>query len=238
MITAKAIGSDGTVLEAFTDCNELLGGQVTYRRQRLAAAREFLDDHPDLDAWMASPIDARFVELIRRPFAWQLISFAIVSGRCRADAEFLFANNFGHNTARWITILFPNEVDRLRQAAVRLGDASPQEAVRAVLSLAVVFAGRSTSLLRVEDLDTLCTAIDTSTRLSESMRRARRGELFHLRRLLFEADMIELPRNTDARAAPPPDKHVSPGSPRRRSVAPCKASSPSPTAISGGALWQ
>ena len=181
------------LLATFTAHNHLLGGQPAYRCQRLAAARAFLDAHPDLDGWMASPVDARLVELRRRPLAWQLVSFAIVSGWCRADAEFLFAKNFGHSVARWIAALFPAEVGRLRDAADRLGAASPEVAVREVLPLAVAFTSRPPSSLTVEDLDALGEAIDTTPRLTEPMRRGRRSQLFRLRRLLFEAGMVDLP---------------------------------------------
>ena len=193
MSAATEIVPASSVFEAFSAHNDLLGGQDLYRSQRLAAAAAFVADHPDLDAWMARPVDERLVELSRRPFSWQLVAFAIVSGRCRADAEFLFAKHHGHCMARWITILFPHDVARLREAAARLGAVSPEESVRAVLPLAVAFAGRSPSLLRVEDLDALCAAINTTPWLSESMRRARRGQLFCLRRLLFEANMVDLP---------------------------------------------
>jgi integrase len=181
------------VLAVFARHNDLAGGQPGYRRQRLVAAREFLADHPDLDAWMATPLDARLVELARRKLAWQLVAFAIVSGRCRADAEFLFAKSFGHSVTRWVTVLFPDDVDRLRRAAGRLGAGSPAVAVRDALPLAVAFTGRPPSSLRVEDLDALGAAIDTTPRLSVAMRRRRRGALFRLRRLLFEAAMVDLP---------------------------------------------
>lgn len=184
---------DAGLFAAFAEHNGYLGGEPAYQYQRLAAARAFLDDHPDLDAWMAAPVDARLVELGRRSFSWQLVSFAIVSGRCRADADFLFAKNFGHSVARWVTGLFPNDVNRLRQAADRLGAKSPEAAVREVLPLAVAFTGRPPSSLTVDDLDALCAAIDTTPRLTEAMRRGHRGHLFRLRRLLFEADMVDLP---------------------------------------------
>jgi len=193
MSTAAATSNAPDLLTAFAEHIDLLGGQPACRRQRLAAAATFLDTHPDLDAWMATPVDVRLVELRRREFAWQLVSFAIVSGRCRADADFLFAKNFGHSMARWITGLFPSDVERLRDAAERLGAASADVAVREVLPLAVAFTGRPPSSLSVDDLDALCTAIDTTPRLTEAMRRGRRGQLFRLRRLLFEATMVDLP---------------------------------------------
>ena len=91
----------------------------------------------------------RLVELGRREFAWQLVAFAIVSGRCHADAEFLFAKNFGHSMARWIEGLFPADVQRLRDAARRLGARSPDVTVRDVLPLAVAFTGQPPSSLPV-----------------------------------------------------------------------------------------
>jgi integrase len=181
------------LLTAFSEHSSLLGGGPSYQRQRLAAAWAFLEIHPDLHVWMSTPVDARMVELGRRPLAWQLISFAIVSAWCRADAEFLFAKSFGHSLPRWVAGLFPTDVERLRQAADRLGAKSPEVAVRGILPLAVAFAGRAPASLTVEDLDALAEAIDTSRRLSESMRRGCRSQLFRLRRLLFEAGMVDTP---------------------------------------------
>jgi integrase len=193
MSLAAATSDAPDLLAAFAEHNDVLPGQPAYRRQRLEAARAFLAVHPDLDVWMTLPVDARLVELRRCPLAWQLVAFAIVTGRCRADAEFLFAKNFGHSAARWIAALFPADVERLCDAADRLGARAPAVAVREALPLAVMFTGRQPSVLTVEDLDALGEAIDTTPRLTAAMRRGRRGDLFRLRRLLFEAGMVELP---------------------------------------------
>ncbi len=192
-IAPSSVMNDPGLFGAFAEHNDALGGQPAYRRQRLVAARSFLEDHPDLGKWMTRPVDARLVELGRRDFAWQLVAFAIVSGRCRADIDFLLAKNFGHSVARWIAALLPDDVARLVDAAARLGAAEPVVAVRSVLALAVAFTGRPPSSFSVADLDALGEAIDTSPRLTESMRRSRRGHLFRLRRLLFEAGMVDLP---------------------------------------------
>lgn len=201
-VTAHDWIEASSVLEAFNQHNDLLGGQPAYRRQRLAAARSFVDAHPDLDAWMATPVESRLVELTRRPSAWQVVSFAIVTGRCRADAEFLFAKHFGHSVARWIAGLFPNDTARLIAAAQRLGFDEPEVAVRAVLPLAVAFAGKAPANLNLEDLDALAAAIDTTPRLTESMRRSRCSGLFRLRRLLFEAGMVEQPAHHQREGGP------------------------------------
>jgi len=92
-----------------------------------------------------------------------------------------------------VAALFPDDVSRLELAAETMGAASPLVAVREVLPLAVAFTGRAPNALSVEDLDVLGEAITTTPRLTEPMRRGRRGDLFRLRRLLFEAGMVELP---------------------------------------------
>jgi integrase len=191
--TAVTAVSTPSLLASFIESNDVLGGQLAYRRVQVAAARAFLADHPDLDAWMATPVEARLVELQRRPLAWLVVSFAIVTGWCRADAEFLFAKNFGHSVSRWVAGLFPADVERLRAAAARLGYASPDVTVRDALPLVVAFTGRPPGSLTVADLDALAAAIDTTPRLSGPMRRGRRGQLFRLRRVLFEAGMVDLP---------------------------------------------
>ena len=56
MITARAIGSDGTVLEAFTDHNDLLGGQATGVSGGLC---EWGIHHLVLGAW--KPWDRRLI---------------------------------------------------------------------------------------------------------------------------------------------------------------------------------
>ena len=178
---------------AFVANADLLGGQRAYRRQRLDGAHEFLVRHPDLVAWMAAPIDARLLELHRRPFAWQLVSFAIVTGACAADAEFLFAKNFGHSLPRWVMGLFPHDIGQLQEAATRLGATAPELVVRDALPLAVAFTGRPPSALTLTDLDQIAEAIDASPRVSEAMRRGHQSRLFRLRRLLFEAAMVDLP---------------------------------------------
>ncbi len=170
-----------------------LGGQPAWRRQRLDAAHRFVERHPDLDEWMRRPVEHRLVDLARHPAAWPVVSLAIVAGLVRADAEFLFAKNFGHSPMRWINALFDDDVTRLTHAAEVLGANDPAKTVRDAVQLAVCFAGRPPSRITIEDLDGLQQAIDRSPRLGEPMRRGRRRNLFCLRRLLFEAGMVETP---------------------------------------------
>jgi integrase len=182
-----------SLLSDYADHVALLRGQPGYRRQQVAAAAAFLRDHPLLDEWMAGSVDERLVELRRRPLAWPLLGFAMLSGRVRADAEFLFAKNFGHSMARWTAGLFPDDVDCLRAAGERVGVSALAQLLSEDLPLAVAFSGHPPAALTIEDLEALGDAVATTHRLSESMRRRRRSRLFGLRRLLFEAGLVDLP---------------------------------------------
>jgi integrase len=111
----------------------------------------------------------------------------------RADAEFLFAKNFGHSMARWTAALFPAEVHRLLEAGRRAAVCAPEDLVRQALPFAVAISGHPPASLAVDDLDALDDAVAITARLSESMRRRWRSHVFGLRRLLFEAGMVDLP---------------------------------------------
>lgn len=195
MSAIAATDVDGGLLDVYAQHQHLLGGSAGYQRDRLRAAKSFLQAHPDLDVWMAGPLDGRLAELRRRPLAWPLVGFALLTGRAHAEADLLFAKNFGHSMARWTAALFPQDVQRLADAAERLDmtSASTQPLLREDLPLAVAFAGRPPGQLTEETLDALAEAIATTPRLSGPMRRRRRAQLFGLRRLLFEARILDRP---------------------------------------------
>lgn len=189
------VGQAVSLLQVYVDYQHLLGGSRDYRRDRVRAAERFLDAHPDLDAWMARPLAARLVDLARWDMAWPLIGFAILTGRCKADADLLFAKNFGHTMARWTAGLFPTDIVRLTAAASRVGESelSTTELLRRALPMAVAFTGRPPSQLTVADLDDLNSAVAASQQLTPSMRRTWSKYVFALRRTLFEAGVIDSP---------------------------------------------
>ena len=195
-VTLLASAGPAGLLEDYVEHQHLLGGAPSWRRERVAAAREFLGDHPDLDVWMADGLDARLVELRRRrPGTWPFVGFAILTGACRADADLLFAKNFGHSMARWTVGLFPDDVAALSAAAGRLGvpNQTATAWLRSAVPMAVAFTGRAPSQLTVEDLDALDAAVATTQRLSTHMRRGWSSYVFGLRQLLFEARIIDAP---------------------------------------------
>jgi hypothetical protein len=89
------------------------------RRDRLRLARQFLDQHPDLDGWKARPLPARLRDLDRVK-AWPLLTYAILTGQLVIDLDLLLVKDlgdFGHATERL------NADDYLagREIAARLG---------------------------------------------------------------------------------------------------------------------
>lgn len=183
------------LVEVYADHQHLLGGSRDYRRDRVRAAERFLDAHPDLDVWMDRPLAVRLVDLARWDLAWPLVGFAVLTGRCRADADLLFAKNFGHSMARWTAGLFPTDIVRLTAAASRVGESelSTTELLRRALPMAVAFAGQPPSQLTAADLDGLDGAVAATQQLTPAMRRTWRKHVFALRRTLFEAGVIDRP---------------------------------------------
>jgi integrase len=183
------------LLDAYAWCCDAFAGSAAYRRQRRVAAAAFVADHPDLDVWMSRPLDARLAELRRRPLTWPLVAFALLTGRCRADIDFLAAKNFGHSMGRLTAVLYAHDVTELRAAAHRLAMNEPLCAavVSEDLPLAVAFTGKPPSELTADDLDALDAGIAATPMLTVSMRRRRRAQLFRLRRVLYEARVLDRP---------------------------------------------
>lgn len=166
-----------------------------YQRQLVVAGERFLAEHPDLDEWMRRSPQARVVELGRHPNAWPVLVFAMVSGRCRADLDFLVAKRFGHSAGRTVAILHAGDVIRLREAAKRLGR-SPvvfKELLGRTIPLVVCAFGAPLSGVSHEQLDELVEFVTTTPLLSAPMRRSTRGRLFSLRQIMFEAGMLDDP---------------------------------------------
>jgi len=183
------------VLGEYATLRDALGGAPDYRRQLMAEAEQFSADHPDPGEWMAGPLDARLVELARRPGAWPFVCFLLVSGRCRGDLDFLVAKNFGHSAGRTVAALHADDVARLREAAKRVGcsDEAFKELLGGMLPLVIAAAGTAPGRLDPHQLDELATFVEASPHLTPAMRRSRRSQLFRLRQLLFQAGMLDDP---------------------------------------------
>jgi integrase len=183
------------LLEAYVTHCALMAPSPGQLRGYVRAAETFHVDHPDLAEWMTGPVDARLVELNRRTNSWPFVFFALLSGWCRGDLDFLVAKKFGHTGGRTVAALYPSDVARLRAAARRIGhsDASFNNLLGGVIPLAIAHFGVPPSALRVEDLEALVAFAECSPRLTAAMRRGRHSQLFRLRQLLFQANMTEDP---------------------------------------------
>lgn len=195
MTVALALSPIDDLNDAYRAHTQLMPVAAQYRCALAGAAEAFLTDHPDLDAWMCQSVEARLAELSRRPNAWPVIVLAMLSGRCRADLDFLIAKRFGHSAGRTVAILYPDDVRRLREAARRLGrsDAAFKELLGRTIPLVIAAFGVPLHEVSPEQLEELFTFVTGTQRLTEPMRRSTRGRLFSLRQLLFEAEMLDTP---------------------------------------------
>jgi hypothetical protein len=196
-VARLATDQDHPLIESYAHyCHDLIdAGMLTdrARRDRLRLARQFLDLHPDLDAWMARPLPARLREL-HRVKAWPLLTFAILTGRLSVDLDLLLVKDlggFGH-AAEW---LHPGDYQVGRQIAARLGW-SPRwtlDVMHECLPLLLARTGGTMRTLTEDDLHRFEAELQASVVVSTSSRRAYQARLFGLRQLLFEARIIDAP---------------------------------------------
>jgi site-specific recombinase XerD len=176
------------------------------RRDRLRLARKFLDQHPDLEGWMARPLPARLRDLDRVK-AWPMVTFAILTGRVGVDLDLLLVKDlggFGHATER----LHAEDYRTGREIAARLGWSRrwTYDVLHECLPLLLAVTGRPMLALSGDDLDRFEAELHASVVVSASSRRACRARLFGLRQLLFEARAIDLPPTRQRSAASFPDR--------------------------------
>ena len=175
-------------------CDDL-GLRGSALRVRLIGAEEFLEHHPDLDAWGRRPRDARLTDLSRTPMAWPLVGWALLTGRCHADLDFLVRKKFGHSLARAIEVLYTDDIASLRAASVRLAmtEVWTEAIIHSALPLVIAFFGRSPTTLDDADLDLIEDGVRDTPMFTVAMRRSRRGHVHGLRRLLYEAGTLDRP---------------------------------------------
>jgi len=189
------LNSDVDLLDAFGSAQHLLGGSASYRRVRARAAGRFLEHHPDLDVWMTRPIEQRLADVSSSSEMWPFVTFALISTRVRADAEFLLTKGFGHSMRRWVTGLYPNETQAMHQAAARINISEFQANafIAEGLAFAIAFCAKPPASLTEIDIDECVTAVRTSTAGTPAIRHSRGSKLFGVRKLLFEAGIVDCP---------------------------------------------
>ena len=192
---ANMLDADVDLLDAFSSAQHMLGGTAGYQRHRLRAAARFLDLHPDLDVWMTRPIKERLIDVSGSSSMWPLVTFALISNRARADAEFLVTKNFGHSMRRWVSGLYPHETGLMHEAAARINVSTFQanQFIAEGLAFAIALTGKPPAGLTDRDLDDCVAAVQAATAGTPAMRHRRGSVLFGVRRLLFEAGLVNCP---------------------------------------------
>lgn len=185
----------GDVLAAYESLQRLLGGAAAYQRVRVRAATQFMDDHGDLDGWMARPLEDRLADVSAEAGGWPFITFALVSTRLQADLELLLTKNFGHSMRRWIVGLYPTETRLMLEAATRIGISEHQamQFIAEGLGVIISLLGKAPGELTSADLDDCVAEIKSSTIGTPAIRRRRSATMFGLRKLLFEAHLVDCP---------------------------------------------
>ena len=144
---------------------------------------------------MARPIEQRLTDVSGSSEMWPFVTFALISTWVRADAEFLLTKGFGHSMRRWVTGLYPNETQAMHQAAARISISEFQANafISEGLAFAIAFCGKPPAGLTEADIDDCVTAVRTSDAGTPAIRHSRGSKLFGVRKLLFEAGLVDCP---------------------------------------------
>jgi integrase len=159
-------------------------------RDRVRIAREFLDRHPNLEAWMASPVADRVVEL-KRTGAWPLICHAIGTGRLRLDLQLAGAKHLT-GLADAVEARDAAAFTAARSAGLQLGWTSSwvQTVLGECLAVLLAWHGGRVADLTSEILDAFDAELAGCPTIPTSTRRAYRNRLAGVRQLLFETGVI------------------------------------------------
>ncbi len=170
-----------------------LGASAEELRNR--CARRFLDAHPDLNDWMRRPLAPRLTDL-SRTHAWPFLCWAVLTRRVLPDVDLLVSRSRG-GMHRLCESLFTDGFTAARNAAEHLGW-SPQWVENVLvgpLTLAVAWSGRAPGEVTDDDLDRLSDEIAASMAVTSDRRVHLVRNIGRLRRVLYEARILERPHD-------------------------------------------
>lgn len=188
-----AIDNDHPLIEDYAIFCHDLGVTDRALRDRLRLARAFLDQHPDLETWLAQPTRTRLADL-RRIKAWSLVSWAALTSRVQIDLDLLAAKDLGGMSAT-IRQLWPVEFDGMWEQARRLGWSYywSRSVIDQFVPAVVAWSSAPIDQLSADQLDAFEASLDEVTSASTTTRKQWHSCLFGLRQLLFECGQIPEP---------------------------------------------
>lgn len=180
------------------------------RWARLRAARDFLADHPDLEAWMRRPTPARLVDLHRRK-AWPFASWCFVEEHLRPDLELLLAKTGGVRLPGAWAARHCEDVTALTEAGRTLGWS--ENWIRQVALLAAsticLHLGKPVSELTDADFTDVLGQLDALGCVSASARAHAQRRMFAMRRACYQLGLLANPGRNGGPVARTPAEHAS-----------------------------
>ena len=185
--------ADHGLIEGYAVFCHRVGVSDRALRDRLRAARAFLEAYPDLQAWTDRPLEARLADL-RRTNAWPFVSWAICDRQIALDADLLVAKDlggFGLTAER----CWGEDFTMAREAAGRLGWSAhwSNAVIRETLPLVLGWTGKPMGELAPADLDRFGAAIASTPYATRWARRGYRAHLHSVRVLLYECMVFDEP---------------------------------------------
>lgn len=192
-VPRHATPADHGLIEGYADFCHRIGVSDRALRDRLRAARAFLEAHPDLQAWVARPLEARLADL-RRTNAWPFLSWAICDRQIALDADLVVAKDLG-GFGLTAEQCWGKDFAVARQAARRLGWSAnwTNAVVRETLPLVLAWTGKAMGELAPADLDRFGAAVTSSPHATRWARRGYRSHLHSVRVLLYECGVFDEP---------------------------------------------
>lgn len=164
--------------DTFVDGLMVSAGQRWARRR---AARRFLDEHPDLAAWMELPTPTRLRDL-QRGKGWPFLSWCLVEGHLHADLELLLAKPGGCELPRTWRARHPEDVAAVDEAGGLLGWSTNwnRQVTLLFLPILCLWAGKPLAGLDDGDFDAFLVELDDVAHVSFSACDHARKRLFGL----------------------------------------------------------
>jgi integrase len=194
-VVAPIEDSHEDLLTSYGEFVDALPVGKSQRWARRRAARSFLAEHHDLDAWMALPTRTRLRDLHRFK-AWPLLSWCLIEDHVRADLELLLAKPGGCELPKTWCDRHPDDVAAVVEAGQVLGWSENWTRQVTVLTLPILclWAGKGLGAISDDDFDAILAELDRLEHVSFSAADHARKRLFGLSRACYQLRLLDRPR--------------------------------------------